>query len=371
MLSRRCHGLCLRRTMMQLCSSGFIATMQFIRMPRYCTRGLCWMSGRGCGNSWPRDGHGMLPAFGGRFWKYSIALPRQTSSTIWLQVSRRSGQSLGPNLTAFDAARDAEGSKCRLSAPTAALQSLFGPVLLRHRLGTLARAAFRLSRWPGLLPACGRPTSSRTMGRPWWQVAEQTHPRAVSSAELWVLRRLWHNGQGRWQEPGFPAVPSCAGSSGSRDGRAPGSMSELRGSLSFGLPALFLSGLSRLPVVLQQALLIATVPVLWSRIWLRLRLGGDLREQPALSGEGRSVTASPPSFSYVWRIFLPWAYMKGGRRSVTVVSFLFPSLESWPTFAIPEVSAGSGRVASGLMGAPGRVCFFGISFLGFVLSFSC
>ena len=114
----------------------------------------------------------MLPAFGGRFWKYSIALPRQTSSTICLQVSGRSGQSLAPNLTAFGAARDAEGSKCRLSESTAALQALFGPVLLRHRLGrttTLARAAFRLSTWPGLLPACGRPTSSPTMRRPWWQ----------------------------------------------------------------------------------------------------------------------------------------------------------------------------------------------------------
>ena len=164
--------LCRRWTTMQLCSCGFIATMQFIRTSRSCTQGLCLMSGRSCGSSWPRDGQRMLPGFGVRFWRCSITPPRRTSSTTCLQASSRSGRSPALSPTAFAAARDAAGSRCHLSEPTVALQSLFGPGLPRLRHGPNimpVRPASLRCRWLGLLRACGPPISSRTTPRPWWQ----------------------------------------------------------------------------------------------------------------------------------------------------------------------------------------------------------
>ena len=70
------------------------------------------------------------------------------------------------------------------------------------------------------------------------RVAEQTHPRAVSSAELWVLRRLWHNGQRRWQEPGFPAVPSYAEARSNDRTRAHRALWLLLGAVAAGMDVL-------------------------------------------------------------------------------------------------------------------------------------
>ena len=69
------------------------------------------------------------------------------------------------------------------------------------------------------------------------RVAEQTHPRAISSAELWVLWRLWHDGQRRWQEPGFP-VPSYIEARGNDRARAHRAMWLLLGAVAAGMDVL-------------------------------------------------------------------------------------------------------------------------------------
>ena len=329
--------LCRRWTTMQLCSCGFMVYTRGAmldvreRLRQLVAEGRAWHAAR--------------------LWGSVLEVqhcPPPTNLIDDLPAGLRPIRTVpASSPTAFAAATDAEGSRCPLSEPTAALQSLFGPGLFRFRHGPTVmpvRPASLRFRWPGLLRACGPQVSSRTTASALVaRVAEQTHPRAVSSAELWVLWRLWHNGQRRWQEPGFPAVPSyteargndrasgpssdvvALGGRGGRHGHAPGSMSELRGSFDLGLPALLLSSLSRLPVVLQQVFVIVAVPASWRRLLLRARLGGDLSEHMPLLGavlqgrDGRSVTASLPRSSSTQWSSLRWFSIRGGRRSVTAV----------------------------------------------------
>ncbi|CAE7618810.1 unnamed protein product [Symbiodinium necroappetens] len=115
------------------------------------------------------------------------------------------------------------------------------------------------------------------------RVAEQTHSRAVSSAELWVLWRLWHNGQRRWQEPGFPAVPSYTEARGSDRARAHRAMWLLLGAVA--------AEMDMLPAPCRSCgvFVIAAVPVSWCRLRLRARLGGDLSEQRRLEADVRHL----------------------------------------------------------------------------------